>query len=335
MSEQVARAHTSLSNRSRTRKNTESKTVFRGVVDNPFHVQWPMVPLNVQNAILACLVEILSGVAECHLSREQASRRKRKRTYSSRGVNAAAKAPNLVNEDAAHGDRSTAVDGGVSTHRRLLQDRTPASTAAVTSPILQSLTIGINEVTKRLEGLASSHRCTISSDDKKHNSPTAKTDKPSSGARLVVACRADVNPPALIAHIPNLVAAVNSLQARFSDAGRTWLVSLPKGSEHTLAEAVGLRRTSILLIEESATQFALLAPLLQDLPLISAPWLSPAFCDQPVALVPTHIKQLRTTAPKDMKSAKERRIRQRAAAKKERNSRSNAVPKRLTITSTR
>ncbi|KAI0673392.1 hypothetical protein C8Q78DRAFT_1017003 [Trametes maxima] len=338
MSEKVARAHTNLSNRARVRSNAERKTTFRSVVDNPFYVQWPPTPPNVQNTILACLVDMLSGVAECHLSREQVSRRKRKRSRSSPTVNTSAKVPRISDEDGAHEGDTTTLNGTDTTDMCHHDDGTPATAAAATSEsgILPSLTIGINEVTKHLEALAGSHRHTISSNSGMNTSPIAvPADKSIPSARLVVACRADVDPPALMAHIPSLVAAANTRQARFMNNGRTWLVSLPKGSEHILAEAMGLRRTSILLIEDTASQFVTLSPLLQNLPLLSAPWLNPVSCDQSVAFIPTHIKQLRTTTPKDMKSAKEGRARQRAAAKTQRKLRLGAVPKRHIITSTR
>lgn len=57
--------------------------------------------------------------------------------------------------------------------------------------------------------------------------------------------------------------------------------------------------------------------MLGSIPILSASWLNtpePAQSNKPT-LVPTHIKQLRTTAPKDMKAAKERRNRQRGLAK--------------------
>lgn len=58
-----------------------------------------------------------------------------------------------------------------------------------------------------------------------------------------------------------------------------------------------------------------------ELPLVTAPWLS----SQSVkSLTRTHIKQLRTTAPRDMKVAKEARVRARAVAKARRSSQKRA-----------
>lgn len=54
--------------------------------------------------------------------------------------------------------------------------------------------------------------------------------------------------------------------------------------------------------------------MLEPIPVLAAPWLSNP---TPLpTLIPTHIKQIRTTAPKDMKAAKEARNRERAEVKK-------------------
>ena len=75
---------------------------------------------------------------------------------------------------------------------------------------------------------------------------------------------------------------------------------------------------------------AILVALLQSAPLVVAPWLTttvmydnsessldtkkrPRTADN--GLIPTHIKQLRTTAPKDIRAAKELRALSRAQAK--------------------
>lgn len=70
-------------------------------------------------------------------------------------------------------------------------------------------------------------------------------------------------------------------------------------------------------------------PLLTSLPILTASWLSAevatAELRRTTPIVPTHIKQLRTTAPKDMKAAKEKRAAGRAAAKEKRNATSSVV----------
>ena len=56
-----------------------------------------------------------------------------------------------------------------------------------------------------------------------------------------------------------------------------------------------------------------LKSLLDKVPILTASWLSQA--DTSHTLIPTHIKQFCTTAPKDMKAAKEARSEGRAKAK--------------------
>jgi len=72
--------------------------------------------------------------------------------------------------------------------------------------------------------------------------------------------------------------------------------------------------------------------MLQSVPIISAPWLVPPVQPaSPRPLIPTHIKQLRTSAPKDMKAAKEQRTKARAAAKK---SSAKLMPKKRVVLTT-
>ncbi|KAH9944163.1 uncharacterized protein BXZ73DRAFT_39108 [Epithele typhae] len=294
MSANVARSHSNQTNRARHKDGSERKPVFKSVVGNPFHVSWPSVPVNVQNSILAAMMNILEGVSVYYLSREQ-SRKKKKRSLLTQG------------------DRVTKKDNAASTE----VDSTHSIDKPQPPPILSSMAIGINEVTRRLESISRSHRSTLRAKGKEIL--PEPTDIPSSHSQIVLACRADIDPPLLIAHLPNLVAACNSTR-RPSDPNAegpqgTWLVTMSKGSEGILAEAMGLRRVSVLLLESSAPQFSAVWSLLQNIPLLTAPWLSVPTLADPLRLVPTHIKQLRTSAPKDMKAAKERRSEERRGVK--------------------
>ncbi|TBU63686.1 hypothetical protein BD310DRAFT_915715 [Dichomitus squalens] len=325
MSQQIARAHTSQSNRAKPREGSDRRVQFRSVVDNPFHVQWPSVPANVQNAILACMLDMLSGLADHNLAREQLSRKRRR--CGSRNAHPPKRAK--VDHSATSPDPSDPIGPPV-THAM------DAGTvdAETTPSILSSLTIGINGVTKRLEGLVRSYRRPVES--RLEEGKSSVPDPPTSvfPTRLVIACRSDSDPPMLMGHIPNLVGACNSARkVNGTESGRsggTWLVPMPKGTEDTLSAAMGLRRVSILLVDSSAPNFCTLASLLENVPLPVAPWLSVPNTGSPVMLIPTHIKQLRTSAPKDMKAAKEKRSKERAAAKERRRC---ALPKRIVVSS--
>lgn len=71
--------------------------------------------------------------------------------------------------------------------------------------------------------------------------------------------------------------------------------------------------------------------LVAPVPVLSASWLSTevaaAQLKPSTPIIPTHIKQLRTTAPKDMKAAKEQRVAGRAAAKKKQKEKKKEVKK--------
>ncbi|OBZ79504.1 hypothetical protein A0H81_00807 [Grifola frondosa] len=318
MSEKTARSHTAPSNRASTHSSIDRKVVFRSVVDNPFRVQWPVVPVNVQNAILARVLDMLQGVSEYYINREKDSR-KRKLSHKGHNTGTFKKYKADSTDDAGMGGRPF---GGAATSEGHPAGPEPTATAAesyilsATPPtVLEHLTVGINEVTKELEKVTRSLRQEVTA---QNNVASAKSPSEST-SRMVIICRADVDPPVLIDHIPHLVALCNSPRQGHDTSSmstcNTWLVPLPKGAENSLAEAMGLRRVSVMLIDGDAPNFSAFTPLLESVPILNAPWLTLQVSDRPLSHVPTHIKQLRTTAPKDMKAAKEQRVRGRAAAK--------------------
>lgn len=105
--------------------------------------------------------------------------------------------------------------------------------------ILKHLTVGINEVTKRLEAQASSARRI------QIGSSSNKTPSDIPLLSVVFVCRADVDPPLLVDHLPHLVAAGNSSPA----ACAVKIVPLPKGAESALSKALGLRRAAVIAID--------------------------------------------------------------------------------------
>lgn len=109
--------------------------------------------------------------------------------------------------------------------------------------ILRHLTTGINEVTRKLEAQIQSSRQTVVVSDKDVISSEAMSQP---RIKVVFVCRADIDPPILIDHIPHLITACNS-SARFTDLVK--LVPLPKGAEFTLAEAMGLRRVAVVAVD--------------------------------------------------------------------------------------
>ena len=117
-------------------------------------------------------------------------------------------------------------------------------------PVLSHLTIGINAVTKRLEAQAHSHRLKTGIKVSAQPSDGPPSTKETPAIKYVFVCRADVDPPLLIAHIPELVAACNvSIPSQFLSP--VHLIPLPKDAERTLADALNLPRLSILALDVS------------------------------------------------------------------------------------
>jgi ribonuclease P/MRP protein subunit POP3 len=118
-------------------------------------------------------------------------------------------------------------------------------------PIVRHLIVGINEVTKSLERQAKHTRRKLTVSDK--GNITHADIQPF--IKFVFVCRADIDPPLLVAHLPHLVAACNSYvrdhgsSGEFLDAVK--VVPLPKGAELSLAEAIGFRRAAVLALDVS------------------------------------------------------------------------------------
>ena len=72
--------------------------------------------------------------------------------------------------------------------------------------------------------------------------------------------------------------------------------------------------------QSTSPNFDLLLQFVGNITILRASWLLPPAHCLSQGLVPTHIKQLKTTAPKDMKAVKEARVKRRAEAKVRRKS---------------
>ncbi|KAG2154201.1 uncharacterized protein EDB93DRAFT_1239571 [Suillus bovinus] len=306
MSDKAARSYTHVSNRAKARATVERKNVFKSVLENPFRIQWPSIPSNAQNLFLAKLVTTLE-------SEVRNGSRKSFKAYARKALLRSEIADSVEGTNPSLGS----VVGSKPSACAVGSTPLPAPAVSELTPSSGYMTVGINEVTKRLESQLKSvrHSVTLTT-----TSPANPIFPEMSSIAVVFVCRADVNPPILLDHIPHLVAGCNSTRLGSNPLGARQplkLIILPKGSESALAQALGLRRASVIAIHDDAPYLPIFCDMLQSVPVISAPWLvPPAQHNSPKCLIPTHIKQLRTTAPKDMKSAKEQRAKARVAAKK-------------------
>jgi len=197
----------------------------------------PVVPANVQNTILAHLVDLLDGVAKFHQSRCRSSKR-RKRVANESSHRSIKR--RVVSKDAAIG-QDDLVEGpstfSISHHTESSEE------SSEPPPILNSLIYGINAVTKRLEIQIENSRVKSVF---KYGSKTRATGESTNPIRFLFVCRADIDPPILIDHLPHLVATYNAL--RQDDFHPIVLATLPKGAETTLAQVIGVRRLAALAI---------------------------------------------------------------------------------------
>ncbi|KAI6031475.1 hypothetical protein BKA83DRAFT_671361 [Pisolithus microcarpus] len=184
----------------------------------------------------------------------------------------------------------------------------PAQNTPKPSGGAEFLVIGINQITRALEHQIRSARWLTTVHDP---GQPANSREPCAELSVVFACSSDVNPPILLEHIPHLVASCNSLSTAKL---RVKLVPLPKGSEPILARAVGLRTAAVIGVYKNHPILASVQDILDSVPDLVAPWLSSPETSQQ-QFIPTHIKQLRTSIPKDIKAAKEQRLRARKEAK--------------------
>ncbi|KAI9512500.1 hypothetical protein F5148DRAFT_973309 [Russula earlei] len=278
MSERAAKVYTNTSRRASHKQSIDRRPVYKSVLANPFHVDCPTVSSSLQQSILTRLTALFDGVAAHY----QLARNTQKEAH----VNMAT--------SASHEQTESYVD---ETNQELLhQSPSPP-------PIISHMRAGINSVTKVLEREVRSGRQTVIT-------PGTAVDQKQFLTRVIFICHADLDTPALVAHLPQLVALCNS--ARSEDA-IIKVVQLPAGASTALANVLGyLKRVSVLALDDLTPGLGQLEPLLATVPDPPASWIRSI---RGVALEPSHVKQLLTTAPKDMRAAKERRAKGRAAAK--------------------
>jgi len=228
--------------------------------------------VNVQNALLAALTRILesSGIGEFHEARERLSRRnkeKRKRSKTS-NLSPSNPAQTVVNggvkRSAPEGDapkvsQKRKIDKSISTPVSVTPDKTHAVSGSANildvterglpapPEMLSKITLGVNEVTKRLEAQVADYRRPMPG-----TNGAPETRKAS--IRFIFACIEDVDPPSTIEHLPLLVASCNASRPQSRPESDIFLVPLPKNAEGNLTEAVGLRRAAVLALDVSTTE---------------------------------------------------------------------------------
>ncbi|KAF9454123.1 hypothetical protein P691DRAFT_487865 [Macrolepiota fuliginosa MF-IS2] len=237
--EKIAKVHVHHSQRAKARDGGDRKVAFKGVLDNPHRVSWPPVSANVQNSILAQLMEILDGVAEYH-GKCCTNTRKRKRLSE------------VKDDSQPHNTKKRAtsrnlpdIDRDLPSEARVDHLVLPDTAEGSEPPsILKSLVCGINAVTKQLE--AQIEKCRAKMVLQIANNSRI-TEERNAMIKYLFVCRGDVDPSILVDHLPHLVAIYNVL--RRPDLPPITLIPLPKGAETILAQAMGVRRLAAFAID--------------------------------------------------------------------------------------
>lgn len=196
--------------------------------------------------ILAQTTELLSDVSNYVINRKLASRKRKRKT----GKSTASKVSrtNGSNNDTARGPDADHATLTLQDESSGFADPSTADDSQSDPPkppsIMSHVLFGINEVTKRLERQIDFVK-----------NPLLAPSEPVPIC-LVVACVEDLETPVLVAHLPQLIAACNWTGAH-KDRSPLKLVPLPKGAESTLANASGLRRTSVIAFEVRTSVSAL------------------------------------------------------------------------------
>ena len=174
----------------------------------------PVISSDLQQSILTQLTSLFDGVA-AHYQLIRASRKKK-------GI--ATSSSHEMTENAV-----TVSEPNQEPHR--------LSTSA--PPIIPHITVGINEVTKALEREIQSRRTIIT--------PSTVDDETQSLTKVVFICYADLDTPAFVAHLPQLVALCNSAR---SEHHKIKVVQLPAGAQISLADALGyLKRVAVIALD--------------------------------------------------------------------------------------
>lgn len=211
------------------------------------------MPINVQNAVLSRLIFSLEGVAAQHANKtaQRHEKKKRQRSQQSGHPNKRTKT-SAGNEDGTSDLNAPSVGASsVPAEPMDIQDADQGSVIQTEPPIIPHLIMGINQVTKRLEHQARAYRQTMGANNTLPDNGTSHPP-PSRPISMVFVCRADVDPPLLISHLPTLIASCNSSRSALTNPQShppIKLVPIPKGSESLLADATGLRRLAVLALD--------------------------------------------------------------------------------------
>lgn len=201
--------------------------------------------MNLQNAILADILQLLQGISEyqCRRFSENGKRKRKEKAVSQ----PPGKRPKVQTEQLADGMDRDIVSNPLGTSTSDAPLYNEPDQASLDPPILfRHLVFGINEVTKRLELQTRAVRQPVIA-----SWPEKPVGELPPALKVIFVCRSDVNPTILVDHLPHIVAAYNASRP----SSFVKLVPLPPGAELSLAQALGIRRVTVLGIDVSNVVF--------------------------------------------------------------------------------
>ncbi|UZJ54209.1 hypothetical protein CBS101457_003529 [Exobasidium rhododendri] len=302
-------------------KKIGKKPVFRPILTSPFSARWPAVSPVHLDAILHALVNYLeSSETIGYLKREDTSTQKTPaRTTKERNKKRKTKLAVAVLEQ--HGIYAKLP----SDDKKILGVGEKGSTDSKVQS--RPIMCGLNSVTRQMETMikcdADSHSTELATANTKHT-PT-----------IIFVCQNDVDPPMLVSHFPLLTSTYNAISHR-----NCYLIRLPKGAEHQLSQATGLRRCSVLSIDHSqlkaegdssgSTKELLLERIKKaGVEAMRMDWMDKAVESireqgSTLHLMEPHIKHLRSSAPLDLNTLKVDKRTERIAKRLDRKKRKEA-----------
>jgi ribonuclease P/MRP protein subunit POP3 len=184
-----------------------NKHVFRIPFRTVF-LERPTIHPSLQENILSQLITLLDGVAAYYQGARNARKKARLSTNST--------------QDATQSNAE------------------PRTQPTSTPPIISHITLGINEVTKALETEIRTSRQVVATSDTTFDTTQSLTN-------AIFICHADLDTPAIVAHLPQLTALCNSARPQ---GHKIKVVLLPAGAQSSLAHALGYtRRVSVMALD--------------------------------------------------------------------------------------
>ncbi|PWA02827.1 hypothetical protein BB558_001007 [Smittium angustum] len=296
----------------------QKRIVYKPTLNNPTTIEWPSSDPKTQKPIFDKLLELLEPIPKFRKSKLQKTKNlKRKNSKLSKQIEKKSRnearsstKPNLENEienetesqPETIPEHNLAVTTNSENQKKISEYEEPQW--------FSEFTIGLNNVTKELEALVKF--LGNPKPDKKqkgHNPPDCS---------VVFVCYNDAEPKHMVSHLPALVHLINQMKSGVQNKDsskttqKTFLVSLPPGSECMLSMKLDIKRVLAISIHANSKYFEELVSLvILNTSVVNIPWIMNLKNDgdstkekTKTLLEPMKIKYIQTTMPIANKKSK-------------------------------